>query len=307
MKFIDALENLYKNRTSVDEFADPFLLYCRLSDLCGAGYQDKRKVLLFYQVNSRLNIVKALLDKDESVYSKYQEVADLLAENSYKRLLESVKGVLYPEQKKVEKAKPQAKPQTNSPQNNPKPNNVKTNNVKPKPVAVPVVVKKAEESKQVQTRTPLTSPSYNAKADKSLIVGLSVVGGIVFAIGLFILLACVLHWPWAVWQWLVGIVGGAILSVIVVTIVIGFDDSCILDYYVLGSILLGIFAVVNFILALVLKGDYKTIFAWISIYELILGLGLTFATFSDIEEWGAFQIVELIAVAIFFIIIMACI
>ena len=51
MNFIDALGYLYHNRTSDEEFTDPFFLYCRMSDLCSSSYEDKRKVLLFYKVN----------------------------------------------------------------------------------------------------------------------------------------------------------------------------------------------------------------------------------------------------------------
>ena len=135
MNFIDALGYLYHNRTSDEEFADSFFLYCRLSDLCGSGYEDKRKVLLFYQVNKKLDMVRSILNKDETIYSKHKEVADLLSESSFQRLLDTVKCVVFPEHKREERSMLQ--PQ--------------------KKAAVQAVIKKAEEPQEEETRTPLTS------------------------------------------------------------------------------------------------------------------------------------------------------
>ena len=86
MNFIDALGYLYHNRTSDEEFTDPFFLYCRMSDLCSSSYEDKRKVLLFYQVNKKLDMVRSILSKDETVCSRHKEVADLLSDNSFNKL-----------------------------------------------------------------------------------------------------------------------------------------------------------------------------------------------------------------------------
>ena len=91
MNFIDALGYLYHNRTSDEEFTDPFFLYCKMSDLCSSSYEDKRKALLFYQVNKKIDVVRSILNKDETVNSRYNEVADLLSNNSFHKLLESVK------------------------------------------------------------------------------------------------------------------------------------------------------------------------------------------------------------------------
>ena len=78
MNFLDSLGYLYHNRISDAEFIDPFLLYCRLSDLCKSSYEDKRKVLLFYQVDKKINLAKAILNKDCSIESRYSEVQELL-------------------------------------------------------------------------------------------------------------------------------------------------------------------------------------------------------------------------------------
>ena len=185
MNFIDALEYLYHNRTSDEEFTDPFFLYCRMSDLCSSSYEDKRKVLLFYQVNKKLDMVRSILNKDETVSSRHKEVADLLSDNSFYKLLESVKCVIFPDYKREEKPKPQQQ----------------------KKAVVQAVVTKAEEPHEEETRTPLTS-SYVGGGDTDVIIGLSIMGGALLAIVLFIVFACVFNWSWTVWQWLIGIVGG---------------------------------------------------------------------------------------------------
>lgn len=284
MNFIDALEYLYHNRTSDEEFSDPFFLYCRLSDLCSSNYEDKRKVLLFYQVNKKLDMVRSILNKDETVYIRHNEVADLLSDNSFNKLLESVKCVVFSDYKREEKPKPQQQ----------------------KKAVVQAVITKAEEPQEEETRTPLTS-SYVGGGDTDVIIGLSIIGGVILAIGLFILFACVFNWSWAVWQWLVGIVGGVLLSAILGGVVAWFDEECLADYYVLGTFVLGACVLINFILLLIFRENYKTIFGWFSGFEVVLGTILAFTTFDDVEEgWGVAQIIEIVVAIIFMIIGFAC-
>ena len=227
-------------------------------------------------------MVSSILNKDETVNSRYNEVADLLSNNSFHKLLESVKCVVFPEYKREEKQRPQ--PQ--------------------KKVAQKVVVTKTEDPQEEETRTPLTS-SYVGGGDTDVIIGLSIIGGVILAIGLFILFACVFNWSWAVWQWLVGIVGGVLLSAILCGIVAWFDEESFVDYYALGTFVLGACVLLNFILLLIFRENYKTIFGWFSGFELILGAILAFATFDDVEEeWGVAQIIEIVLTVIFFIIAM---
>lgn len=278
MNFIDALGYLYHNRTSDEEFSDPFFLYCKLSDLCSSNYEDKRKVLLFYQVNKKLDMVRSILNKDEMVYTRHNEVADLLSDNSFYKLLESVKCVVFPDYKREEKPKPQQE----------------------KKAVVQAVVTKAEEPQESETRTPLAS-SYVGGGDTDVIIGLSIMGGAILAIVLFIVFACVFNWSWTVWQWLIGIVGGIILSAILIGIVAWFEEECLVDYYVLGFFVLGICTLINFILLLIFRGNYKIIFGCYSVIELLGGLVLVFPTFDDCEKgWGGSQIVEiLVNIALF--------
>ena len=286
MNFLDSLRYLYHNRKSDEEFVDPFLLYSRLSDLCGASYEDKRKVLLFYQVDKKINLTKAILDKDNSIDSKYTQVADLLSETSFQRLVESIKCVVFPEYKRQEKSKPQVKKQATA----------------------KVVVEKGEEQEESETRTPL-KPLYTSSASSDWMLGLGVIIlPVLLVLGIIIHLACVFDWSWTFWQWFIGIVGGVML-VIILGIIIGvFNETSLVDYYVLGTIILGICILVNFILVLICKGNYKIIFGCFSVLELLSGTGLAFATNDECEDgWCWAQVAEIFVAIIFFIIAVSCI
>ena len=119
--------------------------------------------------------------------------------------------------------------------------------------------------------------------------------------------ACVFNWSWTVWQWLIGIVGGIILSAILIGIVAWLDEECLADYYVLGFFVLGICTLINFILLLIFRGNYKIIFGCYSVIELLGGLILVFPTFDDCEEgWGGVQIVEILVNIVLFVVGLSC-
>ena len=283
MNFIDALGYLYHNRTSDEEFTDPFLLYCRLSDLCKSSYEGKRKVLLFYQVDKKINLIKAILNKDNSIQSRYSEVEDLLSEASFQRLVESIKCVIFPEYKRQEKPKTAPKKQATA----------------------QAVVEKSEEPEETETRTPLTY-SYGSSGDYDWLLGLAVlVVPILLVMGLIIHLACVFDWSWTFWQWFIGIAGGVLLVAILGGIVAWFNEDFDVDYYVLGTMILGLCILFNFILVLICKDYYKIIFGCFSVLELICGIIVGVATFDEMEEgWGVAQIIEIVLTVIFFIIAM---
>lgn len=281
MNFIDALGYLYHNRTSDEEFADPFFLYCKMSDLCSSSYEDKRKVLLFYQVNKKLDVVRSILNKDEKVNLRYNEVSDLLSDNSFCKLLESVKCVVFPEYKREEKPKrqPQKKP------------------------AVQAVVTRTEEPQEEETRTPLATSKSNS--NKDMVIGVSIFGGIILAIALLVTFACLFDWSWTFWQWFIGIVGGVLLSIILIGFVAWLEGESLTDYYVLGTFVLGICILLNFILLLIFRDNYKVIFGCFSGFELLIGTILASNTFDETEEsWGTVQLVEIMITIILFIVAM---
>ena len=280
MEFKEGLNYLYRNRTSNEELCDPFMLYCKLSDLCSNKFEDKRKVQMFYNVDKRVNLVKAVLTGDDSIYSKYDEVCTLLTLKAFESLIETTKAVL----------NCQYLP------------NLKPAPIKQKNAQVNVAITKAEEPEEVEQRTPLTS-TYANYGDLDLIIGISVIGGLLFCIGLLGLFALVFSWPWVVWQWLLGIVGGIALLIISFCVVAWFDYEILVDYHVLGTWLLGITIVINFVLALFLRGNYKIMFGCFSVFEIIGGITLAIVTYSDCEDdWFWAQIVEVLVTVLLFVV-----
>ena len=99
------------------------------------------------------------------------------------------------------------------------------------------------------------------------------------------------------------------LLVIVLGLIVGlFNENMVVDYYVLGTIILGICILVNFILVLICKGNYKIIFGGFSVLELLCGAGLAFATNDECEDgWCWAQVAEIFITIVFFIIAMTCV
>ncbi len=276
MKFICAIEYLYHHRTNDEEFTNPFFLYCRMADLCSANYEDKQKNLLFYHINKKINMIKAILDKDKSISLKYKYVADLLSYNSFQNLLELLKSVLFPEYIKIE------------------------NFQKQKNDVVKTIIQKADVSEKIEARTVLKS-TYTSHIYIDEIVGLIIAVGICLTAILFIIFACVFNWPWLVWQWLIGIVVGILLAVSGTAIIMWLDNETLVDYYVLGTIVLGFSMIFNLILFLIFRDNYKIIFYCFSLFELVTGIILVASTFHKIEKnWGKIQILEIVLIILLF-------
>lgn len=279
MNFREGLNYVYKNRSSDLELTDPFVLYCKLSDLCSSSFEDKHKVVLFYQIDKKINVVQSILNNDFDVITKYSEVKDLLREESFIGLVNTVKKVLDSNYQEKKEPKLQKK-------------------ASPQPADQKAVVQKIEEPEVEETRTPLVN-SYSS-SDNSWIIGLSVIGGILFAMVLLIIFACVFNWGWTFWQWFIGIAGDVVLFAIISTSMIELDDN---GNYGTGSILLGIFVLINFILLLIFREKYKIIFGCLSVLEISCGLLFIFPAFDDCEEgWGIVRIVETVLALILFIV-----
>lgn len=265
MDFVSALRYSYQNRRSDEEFANPFFLYCKLSDLCSSTFEVKHKVVVFYQIDKKINVVKSILSRDFDVRKKYAEVAELLTERSFLELVDIVKEIIGQE-RKIEEIK-----------------------------VAKAVITSATQTEQEETRTPLdsynsTSTYYGGWDNEYL--GCGIFGVVLLA--LLSALAFIFDWKWMVWQWLLGIGGGAGLFLITIALVGWLDDEAVVDFYVLGTILLGISVLLNFILLLIFGANYKVLFGCLSVFELIGGLILVYPTFDDLEEeWGAVQIVEM--------------
>ena len=91
MEFYEGLFQIYTTRRSDGEICDPFLLYCRLSDLCSASFAAKKKVQTFYAVDKRLCIFETLLKNkakgEKELLNYYAVVSELISKESFTRLI----------------------------------------------------------------------------------------------------------------------------------------------------------------------------------------------------------------------------
>lgn len=132
---------------------------------------------------------------------------------------------------------------------------------------------------------------------------LSVIFGLVLALGTVALFAFIFRWTWTSWQWLIGIDGGMLLFAIVSAITIRLNEEFFAACYIFDSVALGISILTNFVLLLIFKSNYKIIFYALSVFELIGGAILVPLAFNDMEEaWGLVQTIEIIATVALFII-----
>lgn len=278
MTFREGLLHIYKNRQTDGEITDPFYLYCRLSDLCSSSYEDKRKTELFYAIDKRLCIFETLLKHPKNgkkdLLNSYLVVSELLSEDKFKKLIECAVWVVNPTaQIPVAVAKEKKA-------------------VAPKPPKItPVKVERAEEDEKEEARTPLNSYSYSGVGDDvDIFIGCSAILLLAsLLVGLFGLLVGIFQWniPWVVWQWIIGVVGGGWLTLGLGLLMYLLHDSMTCDYFISGFLCLGAVAVVNFVLLLCLRENYKTIFGCFSAWVILGGGILSAICFDDVEdEWG---------------------
>jgi hypothetical protein len=201
-------------------------------------------------------------------------VSELLSEDKFKKLIECAVWVMNPTvQNPVTVAKEKKA-------------------VAPKPPKItPVKVEKAEEDEKEETRTPLNSYSYSSVGDDiDIFIGCSAILLLAsLLVGLFGLLVGIFQWniPWMVWQWIIGIVGGGWLAVGLGLLIYLLHDGIVCDYFISGFLCLCTVVIINFVLFLCLRENYKAIFGCFSVWAILGGIVLASICFDDVEdEWG---------------------
>ena len=264
MNFRDALAQILQSE-SVKFAGNPFWLYSRLSDLC-KSYIDRQKISLLFEVDKRLYIVRSIMTDgriaEATLKVAYPAVKNIITAESYKKLIDCVAEAACPS---VEE--------------------------KPQKVAAKVkvaTVQRAEEEKEEEPRTLLYhKPNYSLRWIIGIAVGLLVIAGIVCL--------CIFgkYIKWNGWQHIIGSIGGLILFVALCLFIIYLDDELILDFNISAMIILAVVAVVNFLLFLFLRENYKIIFIWLSAYAILIGIFSSILYFNDFEEgWAILQIIE---------------
>ena len=289
MKFREALNCVCRTRAFDEQITNPFMLYCAMSDLCSSSFEDKQKLNTFYQLDKKLHIVSNVVNDKNYSCSTASSVSNLVSIKSLTALIKAVKHAVYPELEEEEKTASKIEK-----------NNVvsqKVDNVTPKNVQNSPIIKKvatvtpSSYEEEEETRTLLNT--YDRSSDKGWIIGLIVGGSILLTIGLLITFACVFSWGWTFWQWFIGIVGGAILGVILCVVGDLLSDEGIVDLYAYGSIVVGAVEVINFVLVLIFGANYIIMHSIFSVLLIGSGVALSIVAFDDMEEgWGALFIIE---------------
>lgn len=249
MKFKEALNHIYVNKKNLKELLTPFYLYCKLSDLCSTSFEEKNKVDLFHQVNSRINIVKAVINKDYNIIKRYNEVDDLITESAFNALIKTLelalnKNYVYKE-------------------------SIKNNNLVPIEQLPPINKHQDINNTKINNET-------NNLSSKVIIWIIS----ILFIITLIMVLFC---WSWTTWQWYIGIVGGILLTVLLVMIGCWIEES-LFSYYPYTIIVLGITLIINTIFLIIFRYDYQIIFCCYSVFQILVGSLMVYNAFDEYEE-----------------------
>ena len=289
MKFREALNYVCRTRAFDDQITNPFMLYCAMSDLCSSSFEDKQKLNTFYQLDKKLHIVSNVVNDKNYSCSTASSVSNLVSIKSLSVLIKAVKLAVYPEL--VEGEKTASKIAKNDVVSQ-KVNNVVHKTVQNSPAIKKVAtVTPSSYEEEEETRTLLNT--YDRSSDKGWIVGLVVGGSILLTIGLLITFACVFNWGWTFWQWFIGIVGGAILGVIICVVGELLSDDGIVDSYAYGGVAIGVVEVVNFVLVLIFGANYIIMHSIFSVLLIGSGVALSIVAFDDMEEgWGALFIIE---------------
>ena len=280
MNFKDALRKVYKISKNKEQLSDPFIVYSRVSDLIGNSYNDKKKAWLFFQVTKEVNLFCLAIEYGETMKNKiirmYDNVEKLLPKEKFVNLVDFVFSIVFPKNKI---------------------NHVNQGNTQG-------ISKTKKAPQEIKNETPLPK-TYAANYGSEHTGRFWVVGGVCV-----IILAAVLgglffgkYISWNVWQWIIG-VGGGILLTILCAVIIGFvvEIFCV-EYFVGGTVILYLFSIVNFVLRCIFGFGYEVIFLCYCAILLISGIGLAIATFIEEERgYGTAQIVADILTVIFLVV-----
>lgn len=282
MKFTEALKKVYKSSRKKEQLNDPFLLYSRVSDLIGDSYNEIKKAKSFFSISKRVNLFALVGEYGENcqkqIIKKYGEVSDIITEDAFRKIVDIVYDVFFPSQKKFA----------------------------PSPVRKQAAVKKAkviksEQPKEPEKRTPLKSnDKLGAKGTIAvfIILVLIMVGIATIPTGVGLAIYGVKYLcdnvPWDIGQWVIGIIGVIVASVITFLIGRWFKDESVLDYYMFGTFVLYVVGILNFTVKLFVADYLLPFFICVSAAEILAGIILALFTFGDIEEgWGWAQVISI--------------
>lgn len=301
MNFREALAYVVGN-DNPQHYCNAFYLYSRLSDICRSSYTDKQKILLFFDIDKRLGIIKNIHDQGRLAVvvlkAAYPAVKDELSLNSYKALIDLVADIMLPQAggTQTKKTKQQsAKPQSVAIMAQvAKPANAVKKAKMPAPAGPKPTKPRATKTPYVPPRTVSFARLRKAIAKWSVV---SLAVAVVIA-GIVCMIVFRKSISWTGWQFIIGAGAGGVLFGIGAFISWLIDDEFLLPSYVPALFIVLFFAVLNGVLFFVCGTAYRVIFIFISACAALGAVIAAFLAFDDMEEgWGVATIVEIVAIS----------
>lgn len=275
MPFREALTTVLQT-DSRQQTTDAFYLYSRLGDLCASSYEDTRKNKLFFELNKRLNIVKNIFQDGKLAIPilklAYPAVKHLLIQSSFINLIDCVAqaaGIVDP---------PLQKP-TTSGQKCSKNARPASQNTTQATLYTPSRTQKSI-SQMAQPSSPVvTRPKAGGrkkiirKSSKKWWIAASIVAFVAIATTLLVVFGSKITWTG--WQYVIGCFGGLSLTMLMTCILYLLDDNSICSYDWIGTVIVIVFAIANFLAKWFVGDNYKIIFIWVCSYLLLDSLLLS--------------------------------
>ena len=94
MRLVEALKYIYSSHRSIEELTNPFILLSNLSDLCNDSFEAKEEVKSYWNVISKVNIYKCLLEGDslsakENLMKLYSLYGEYFSIDVYEKMIDN--------------------------------------------------------------------------------------------------------------------------------------------------------------------------------------------------------------------------
>lgn len=298
--FREALAEEYRKWKKSGIPPSPFAFYCGLSDRIGSDYSLRKKAGLLLEIDERTGLVSKFLSGEpdaalDELRAEYQSVSYLLNYEAYENLLLILAyseapqrfplrdGSSEPEAVSVRRktaALPSSADDAKMQSSNPaKP--ISKTNFKKSGVGKAVVQRAPTPAPSPEPTTPLgtTTPTYNYSSHIGKYIAVFIaISAIITGIIAFVKM------PWSVRAWLIGIFGGIFVTAVLFGAAYIMEENLLIDGEVSLLFMLPALMIINFVLLMIFKTDYKVIFGCLSVFQALLHIFCAVVCFDGYEK-----------------------
>lgn len=284
MNFKDALNVVYRTRTTDDELKNAFFTFSRMADLIENSYEEKRKLDLFFSVEKRLSLFYNLQNATNVevgvVRRRYPQVKEFLSKNAFNSLIDTVVATVRGENVKSDKSNEtldkgdEAIMQANADGKREfscaalaTTTQIETNDAN-------YVSAKNEAEGNGNFVENIDNEWYCAGYERK-IAGRAI-SCVLIAVSITLLAVLGrLSIVWTAYQWVVSVCATTIFFVTFIPLSLRFDNG------VFDNVLLGIVIVTNIVLFFVFRELYEIICYWVCAVSVIFGIFSAVRAFDD--------------------------